>query len=137
MATATHCYDQVVALGERHRCHNVGNSGAADDQRGAPVDHAIMNGADAVVLSIAGTEQGAAHLSLELLNSGRREPGRRAAGRGAVLVSHRVPPSGSCVATGWAACLMAVFLGRVPLACLARASVLPPGSTVCPGTVMI
>src|SRR5262245_8472697 len=83
-----------------------------------------MNGADAVVLSIAGTEQGAAHLSLELLNSGRREPGRRPAGRGAVLVSHRVPPSGACVATGWAACLT-------------RAPVLPRGSTECSGTVMI
>src|SRR5262249_9639046 len=103
-----------------------GDAGATDNQRGTPVDHAIMNSAGAVVVRIAGTEQLAAHLSLELLKSGRRESGCRAAGRGVVLVSHRAPPSGSCVAARWAVGLMAVFLGRVPLPYLAWDLVLPP-----------
>ena len=54
---------------------DVGNAGAADDQRRTPVDHAIMNGAGAVVVGITGTEQVAAQAALELLDGGCRESG--------------------------------------------------------------
>ena len=73
MATPADRHDQVMGPGEGDRRDDVGDAGAADNQRGAPVDHAIMNAAGAVVVGIAGTEQRAAHLGLELLQRGRRE----------------------------------------------------------------
>jgi len=57
MAAAADRYDQVVISSERHRRHHVSDPGAADDQRGAPVDHPIMNFAGALIVLMAGTEQ--------------------------------------------------------------------------------
>src|SRR5207253_10710894 len=86
MAAAADRHDQVVALGKSDRRHHVGDPGAADDQRRAPVDHPIMNGASAVVVVITGTEQFAAQAALELLDGGRREPALYAIGRVDALV---------------------------------------------------
>src|SRR5437660_8337295 len=98
MAAATDRHDQVVGPGAGDCSEDISDAGTADNQRGVPVDHAIVNAAGAVVVSISGTEQRAAHLALQLLDGGRREPGRRAAGHGAMLVSHRIPPFRRCVA---------------------------------------
>jgi hypothetical protein len=57
MAAAADRYDQVVIPGECDRRHDVSDPGAADDQRGPPVDHPIMNFAGALVVLMAGTEQ--------------------------------------------------------------------------------
>src|SRR5438128_7431442 len=57
VASATDRDEQVVGTGELDGRDDVGHPGAADDERRAPVDHAVPDFAGGLVAGINGTQQ--------------------------------------------------------------------------------
>jgi hypothetical protein len=78
MAPAADRDEQVVGAGELDGRDDVGHSGAADDERRAPVDHAVPDFAGGLVAGVHGTQQLAAHAGPEGFDGGVREYGIRA-----------------------------------------------------------
>src|SRR5262249_17306482 len=60
VAAATDRQEQVVLPREIHRVDHVGDTGAADDQGRAPVDHGVVDLAGRVVAGVAGPDHRAA-----------------------------------------------------------------------------
>src|SRR5262249_59024034 len=54
VASASHGDLEVAVAGEPYRCGHVGDTAAAGDQPGAPVDRAVPHGAGVVVSIVAG-----------------------------------------------------------------------------------
>ena len=79
----------VLLRAEPDRGHHVGHVVAAGDQRGAAIDHAVVDGAGDVVVAVAGPQQRAAQDGLEVF--GLREPGTVCACAIVFLLVGRVP----------------------------------------------
>jgi hypothetical protein len=45
-------HEQIVLIGEAHRCHDIGDPGALDDQRWVSVDHAVPHGPRIVIVRV-------------------------------------------------------------------------------------
>jgi hypothetical protein len=70
VAAAPHGHEHVVLAREAHGGQDVGDAGAARDERRAPVDHGVVDGAGRVVAGVAGPQQAAT----ELLGEARDRP---------------------------------------------------------------
>jgi hypothetical protein len=68
MATAPHGHQKIVIAGKRNRGDDIGHPGAAGDERGPLVDHAIPDLARLLISVIVGEEQLATQVSLQLLH---------------------------------------------------------------------
>jgi hypothetical protein len=77
-----------VGAGEAHRRDDIGQSGAARNQRRAPVDHAVPDFPGFVVPRVAWAEQWAAQAGPKSVHCGAVEGRRFAGDRGNSEISH-------------------------------------------------
>jgi len=66
--TTTDSQRQLVLARKVDSSDHIGNVHTADDQRGVPVDHAVVNLANLLVANITGMKQRAAQAGCQLLN---------------------------------------------------------------------
>jgi hypothetical protein len=57
VTAAAHGQEQIVLTGEPHRRDHIGHPGGADDERGAPVVHGVVDLAGFAVVLVAGPDQ--------------------------------------------------------------------------------
>src|SRR5262245_3946399 len=92
VAPAPHGYPQLVLAGEPDAGEDVRDTGAAGDQRGPPVDHAIMDFAGVFVTHSARTQERTAQARFKCLDHSVLKLGISALHRGDSQLSHRAPP---------------------------------------------
>jgi hypothetical protein len=93
VASASHGHEEIALAREPDRHPDIGDAGAARDERGTAVDRAIPDATGSLVLRVAGPDQLAAELAGEVGECRITEHGRGATvGLERFWRSHGTPP---------------------------------------------